>query len=454
MGTDMTKGSITKHIFRFAFPVALGILFQQLYNIVDTMIVGRLLGVNSLAGVGSTTGLWFFEFSVVCGICNGFAVSTAQSFGEGNKAEVKGFFRNGLVLGMMISLVLMMLTIMSTAWILKLTNTPNDIYNYAHDYIIVLFEGIPFTFIYNYFSASLRSIGDSRTPVIALVIASFLNMGLDVFFIMNLGMGVAGAALATVISQIVSGVFLGLYIIRKVEMFHFAITLRIDHSKSRIQLKTAIPMALQGAAISIGILIVQASVNSLGTIYVVGSTAGNKLYGIMAAPVDAICQSLIPLSSQNYGARRNDRIKEGWKKVVLYAWIFTAVLSVIAWFAGPYMIRIFIDTADKEIISYGHQFLICFVLGFGFLGIQQGTCFTLQGTGNSEFTIASGILETAGRLFGALVLTKMIGYMGICLALPLAWVFTDMYMVPVYFLCIRRMSDTKETAVSKLQPQM
>ncbi len=213
-------------------------------------------------------------------------------------------------------------------------------------------------------------------------------------------------------------------------------------------------MALQGAAISIGILIVQASVNSLGTIYVAGSTAGNKLYGIMAAPIDAICQALIPFSSQNYGAGKNDRIKEGWKKVVIYSWIFTAILSVIAWFAGPYMISMFVDTADKEIINYGHQFLMCFVIGFGFLGIQQGTCFTLQGTGNSVFTIASGILETAGRLFGALVLTKAMGYMGICLALPLAWVFTDMYMIPVYYFCNRRMLVGKGTVVSKLQPQM
>ncbi len=220
MGTDMTKGSITKHILRFAFPVLLGIIFQQLYNIVDTMIVGRLLGVNALAGVGSTTGLWFFEFSVLCGICNGFAVPTAQSFREGSKDGVKAFFRNGMLLGMMISAALMALTIISTGYILKLTNTPEDIFSFAHDYIIVLFAGIPFTFIYNYFSASLRSIGDSRTPVIALVIASFLNIGLDIFFMMNLGMGVAGAALATVISQLLSGAFLGIYIILRVKMFH------------------------------------------------------------------------------------------------------------------------------------------------------------------------------------------------------------------------------------------
>ena len=169
-----------------------------------------------------------------------------------------------------------------------------------------------------------------------------------------------------------------------------------------------------------------------------GSTAGNKLYGIMSAPIDALCQAMVPFSGQNYGAGNYERIHKGLKKVMAMTWTVTVVLVIIAWLAGPLIMTLFVDASEVQVIRYGHQFLLYFVMGYGFLSIQMGFCNTLQGTGFAKFTVPSGILECVGRIVGAVVLTRMIGYTGICLALPLAWVFTSIYVVPIYYWCKKK----------------
>ena len=175
--------------------------------------------------------------------------------------------------------------------------------------------------------------------------------------------------------------------------------------------------------------------------YVAGSTAGNKLYGVMSAPIDAVCQAMVPFAGQNYGAGNYDRIHQGLKRIMQITWTLTAVLILIAWLLGPLMIGIFIDDGDADVIRYGRQFLLFFVCGYGFLSVQLAFCFVLQGCGFAKYTIFSGVLETAGRIMGAVVLTKVLGYTGICLALPLAWIFTSVYLVPVYFRCRRKLKE-------------
>jgi Na+-driven multidrug efflux pump len=319
--------------------------------------------------------------------------------------------------------------------VLRLVNTPEEIFDYAYDYVIICFLGLFCTVSYNFFAAHLRAIGDSKTPVIALVIASFLNIGLDFLLVAVLPLGVAGAAFATVFSQLVSAFFLLVYIAKKVGLFH----LKKEHMKlslqiSKEQLSTAVPMGIQGTVIAVGIMIVQAATNGMGTVYVTGSTAGNKLYGIMAAPVDAVCQSMIPISGQNYGAGNLKRVDNGLRNVMFFTWFTTAVLIVFSVIAGNFMIGWFVDSSETEVIRYGHQFLVSFVAGYGFLAIQQAYCFALQGIGLAKYTIMSGILETAGRIAGAVLLTRWFGYTGVCLALPLAWVFTSVYLLPCYYI--------------------
>lgn len=437
---DMTKGNLFRGIIGFAIPVCLGLVFQQLYNLADTVIVGRMLGVEALAGVGSTTGLTFFAFSASTGIGNGLAVSVSQRFGAGDEEGIKTYFGNAVALSLLISVILTMAAVFITAPVLVMTETPDEIYGYAHDYVIIIFAGLICTVCYNLFAAVLRAVGDSRTPVIALVAASVINILLDILMMGAFHMGVSGAAMATVIAQLLSALFLLICIMRKDGVLKITFDkVRLSREISGEQLKTALPMALQGAVIALGILIVQTAINSMGTIYVAGCTAGNKLYGIMAAPIEATCQAMIPISGQNYGAKKYDRIDEGLRKVLAMGWILTAVMGIVAWLFGPAMMGLFIDNARTEVISYGHQFMLYYVLGYGFLTIQMSVCFTLQGSGFAGKTIMSGVLETAGRIFGAVVLTKALGFTGICLALPLAWIFTSAYLLPTYLRCRKKM---------------
>ena len=439
---DMTEGRLLTKIIGFAVPVCLGLLFQQMYNLADTIIVGRMLGVNALAGVGATTGLTFFAFSISTSLGNGFAVSISQRFGAGDDDGIKKYFGNAIVLSAILAILFTIITVVITKPILILTETPIEIYSFAYDYVSVIFMGLSCTIFYNLLASSLRALGDSRTPVIVLVIASIINIALDLTMIGLFGMGVSGAALATVLSQLLSVVILAAYIMKKNKSLKICIKeLCITSGVSSEQLKTSLPMVLQGAVIAVGILVVQTAINSMGTVYVAGSTAGNKLYGIMAAPIDSVCQAMIPIAGQNYGAKKYERIDAGLKIVNLTGWALTFVLSLIAYFLGPGMIGLFIDATEPDVIAYGHQFLLFYVTGFGFLTIQMSFCFALQGSGNAKMTVMSGILETAGRLFGAVFLARMYGYIGVCLALPLAWAFTSAYIIPAYLASRKRLRN-------------
>ena len=441
---DMTEGRLFTKILGFAIPVCLGLLFQQFYNLADTIIVGRMLGVNALAGVGSTTGLTFLAFSVSASLGNGFAVSVSQRFGAGDAEGIKKYFGNAITLSAMLAIVFTFVTLAIARLVLVMTETPAEIYSFAYDYVRVIFMGMSCTVFYNLLSASLRALGDSRTPVIVLVIASMINIVLDITMIGLFGMGVAGAALATVLSQFVSVLLLAVFITKKNDSLMISpCELRISGEISAEQMKTALPMALQGAVIAIGILIVQTAINSMGTVYVAGSTAGNKLFGIMSTPVDSVCQAMIPIAGQNYGAGKYERIDKGLRIVNITGWILTFALAFAAYLFGPAMIGLFIDTAESEVIAYGHQFLLFYVMGYGFLTIQMSFCFALQGSGNAKMTVMSGILETVGRLFGSVVIAGAFGYVGVCLALPFAWVFTSVYIIPAYLLCRKRMTGNR-----------
>ena len=445
---DLTSGDLLREIIEFAVPVWLGLLFQQLYNLADTVIVGRLLGVNALAGVGSTTGLTFLALSISTGLGNGFAVSVSQRFGAGDEAGVKRCFGNAVTLSLLIAAVLTAVTVLAADPVLMVTETPEEIYGYAHDYVVVIFSGLVCSVCYNLFAAVLRAAGDSRTPVIALIVASVINVVLDIMMIGTLKMGVSGAALATVISQLLSAFFLLLCIEKRGGALRITFEqLRLSRGISAEQMKTALPVTLQGAVIAFGILIVQTSINSMGTIYVAGCTAGNKLYGIMAALIEAVCQSMIPVSGQNYGAKKYDRIDEGLRTVLIIGWILTGILGMIAWLFGPAMMRLFVDNAAGEVIAYGHQFMLFYVLGYGFLTIQMSMCFSLQGSGFAGMTVVSGVLETAGRIFGAVILARVFGFVGVCLALPLAWIFTSLYLIPTYLRCRKKMRTDRSSMV-------
>ena len=310
----MTEGNPLKLILAFSIPLLLGNLFQQFYNIVDTAIVGQTLGKVALAGVGSTTSVQFLVIGFCQGLTQGFAIPVAQRFGANDLKNLKKYVFNGAVLTFVFAILITLLTVVFTPQILSLLKVNSEIYSSSYSYIVVIFAGIPFTLLYNYLSGILRSIGDSKTPFYFLAFSAILNIFLDFFCILVLRWGCAGAAIATIFSQAVSGLLcLGL-IIMKFEVLH------VDKEDRHISMKhclhllnMGLPMGLQLSITAIGSMVMQSANNGLGTTYVSGFAAGAKIKQLMMCPFDAFGIATSTFLSQNYGARKAKRIKEGFR---------------------------------------------------------------------------------------------------------------------------------------------
>ena len=275
MVKDMTKGSPMKLILGFAIPMLMGMLFQQFYNLVDTMIVGKTLGVDALAGVGATACINFMIIGFCMGVCNGFAIPVAQQFGAGKYSELRKYVYNGYICSIIFSVVLTVASVVGCRGILTLLRTPSNIYEHAYAYIVVIFAGIPTVFLYNMVSGVIRSLGDSKTPVYFLVVSAVINIILDFVFILVFKMGVAGAAWATDISQLISGVACYVYMNKKYDILKFQ---KQEKKFKKVYVKNlcinGIPMGLQYSITAIGSVILQAAVNTLGSVYVAAMTAG------------------------------------------------------------------------------------------------------------------------------------------------------------------------------------
>lgn len=444
---DMTQGSPLKLILSFAFPMFLGMLFQQFYSMVDTMIVGKLLGVNPLAGVGSTSSLNFMVIGFCTGVCNGFAIPVAQMFGAKKASDLRRFVANCAWLCLLFSVVLTAAVVLLCAPILRLMQTPEEIYVYAYDYIIIIFWGIPFTFLYNILAGIIRSLGDSRSPVVFLALSSVLNIVLDLAFIINFHMGVAGAAYATVLSQAVSGIVCLIYMIRRFPILR----LSRDEWKFRRNYAgklcmTGIPMGLQYSITAIGTLVIQAAVNSLGASVVAGVTAAQKLYAFVSCPIESLGGTMAPYSGQNMGAGKIDRLGKGIRAASICGFLYSAAALVFVIAFGRQLSLLFLDTADTEVIGYAYQFQVAAAAGFCLLTLVNVVRFTIQGMGYSGFAMTAGVLEMAARTLAGLVLTPLFGFLGICLAHPLAWLSADAFLIPAFFYCRKKNSAPVRSA--------
>ena len=312
MTKDLTQGSPVRLILGFALPLLAGMLFQQLYNLVDTLIVGRFLGMEALAGVGATGSINFLVLGFCMGVCSGFAIPVAQQFGAREESRMREFVANGTWLSIVFALVMTVLTVVYCGDILRVMNTPTDCFEQAYDYIVVIFAGIPFTFLYNLLSGWLRSLGDSKTPLFFLVLSSVLNVILDLAFILIFKLGVFGASLATVLSQAISGAFCLLFIMVKVPILHITRSEWRPQSKRMTELCAyGVPMGLQYSITAIGSVILQVAVNSLGSLSVAAVTAASKVLNFLACPFDALGSTMATYGAQNVGASRYDRLNKG-----------------------------------------------------------------------------------------------------------------------------------------------
>lgn len=438
---DLTEGPPVRLIIGFAIPMFLGMLFQQFYSIVDNIIVGNYLGVEAFAGVGSTGSLNFMVLGFCMGICNGFAIPIAQMFGAKNHTGLRKMTANCIMLWVAFATVITTFVTVFCRNILHAMNTPEDIFPHAYAYIFVIFLGIPFMILYNGTAAILRALGDSKSPVLFLALSSVINICLDFLFIVGFGTDVWGAALATVISQCISGLACTIYIKRKFTILKMSKEeMRFERSYIVKLIGTGIPMGLQYSITAIGSIILQTAVNGLGSLAVAGVTAGSKIHNFFVCPIEALGATMAPYTGQNIGAGKIERVKEGLKAGMFCGFCVSAVMLVVALTLGKPLTMIFLEEKNDVVLDYAYRFLVCIVSFYFFLVFVNCVRFTIQGMGYSGFAIIAGVMEMIARTVAGAVLVPAFGFTGVMFASPLAWVFADAFLIPAFFICIRRIS--------------
>lgn len=430
---DMTKGNVFNIILGFAIPLLLGMLFQQFYSMVDTIIVGKYLGVSALASVGSTGSINFMIIGFCMGVCNGFAIPVAQKFGAGNFKKLRKYVFNSGFLAIVFSVVMTLIVCVFCRQILIAMRTPEDIIQGAYSYIYVIFLGIPATYLYNLLSGIIRSLGDSKTPLFFLIISSIINIILDLFLIIYMHMGVAGAAWATVIAQAVSGILCLIYMRKKYSVLKFeSDELKIDGYCIRRLCYMGVPMGLQYSITAIGSVILQAAVNGLGSIIVAAVTAAGKISMFLCCPFDALGSTMATYTGQNIGAGKLERISEGIKKSMIIGSVYSIVALMISVFFGKSLAILFVNENEIEILAKVSENLIIVAAFYIPLCIVNVVRFTIQGMGYSTFAILAGVCEMIARALCGFILVPIFGYVAVCLASPIAWIFADAFLIPAY----------------------
>lgn len=434
MTKDMTVGSPMKLILGFSVPLLFGFLFQQFYNLMDTLIVGRFLGVDALAAVGSTGALNFLIIGFCMGVCNGFALPLAHKFGAGDYRGLRAFMMNAIYLAVVFAAVMTVVTVVFCRPILKLMQTPENIIDGAYSYIVIIFIGIPVTYLYNLVAGIIRSMGDSKTPVVFLVLASVLNIMLDMVFIVGFHTGVSGAALATVISQGVSGAGCLIYSWKKFDILHPDAKERsVNYSYMKTLCGMGVPMGLQYSITAIGSVILQSAVNTLGSNAVASMTAGSKIGMFFCCPFDALGSTMATYGGQNVGAKKLERISAGLKSCSVLGIGYSILAFGVLALTGRNLALFFVESAETQVIDNVYLFLLinsAFYIPLAFVNIVR---FLIQGMGYSKFAILAGVCEMAARTLVGFIFVPIFGFPAACFASPIAWIFADAFLFPAYF---------------------
>ncbi|MGN1404466.1 MAG: MATE family efflux transporter [Ruminococcus sp.] len=440
MTKDMTVGSPLGLILRFCGPMVFGNILQQLYSMVDTVIVGRYLGADALAGVGATGAISFLVVGFATGICTGLSIPVAQAFGAGDHRSMRKYIANAYYLSGIIAVLLTIVTMFSTGAILHWMKTPSDIYQYAYDYIIVIFGGIITSVIYNLLAAMLRAVGDSKSPILFLAVASILNIILDLIFLIVLKTGVAGAGYATVISQGISGILCLFYLYRKFEVMRFQHgEMKVEPKRCVRLLSIGLPMALQFSITAIGSIILQTSVNTLGSVAVTSVTAAQKIASIVMGPLESLGITMATYCGQNLGAGHFYRIRDGIRISLRVSMAYCVFSILFLCFLGKYTAYLFLDPSETEVIAQAVQYMRLNAIFFPVLGLLFILRNSLQGMGYSLMPMMAGVSELAARALVCFLFVPVFGYTAAAMASPVAWVFADVLLISVYFLDMRKL---------------
>ena len=440
MTRDMTAGKPMQLIWQFSIPLVFGNLFQQMYNMVDTIIVGKYLGLSALTSVGSTASLTFLIIGFCMGTCSGMGVPVAQFFGAKDYSAMRKYIMNAAYLGIFIAAVLTVVTCLLCGPILTLMQTPADIYQGAYDYLFIIFLGIPFTILYNIVSAIIRAMGDSKTPFYFLVLSTVLNIVLDLAFIIIFQMGVAGAAWATILAQAISGILCFIYMKRKFDILTFTKQERkLQMSYIRRLTVMSVPMGLQFSITAIGSIMLQSAVSVLGSVYVSAYTTAVKVNQLAMCPFDAFATAASTFGSQNLGAKQFKRIRQGLFCSVFIAVIYGVAIGIVLVLAGSKIALLFVDASETVVLGYIQQMLNFSGIFFWLLAFLNCFRLTIQGLGYSVIAMFAGCSELAARGIMSVAVIPALGFAGVCITNPLAWLAANCVVIPVFFAVIRRL---------------
>ena len=434
MTRDLTEGKPLKLVLSFAAPLLFGLLFQQFYSFVDTAVVGRYLGAEKLAAVGATGSVNFLVIGLCLGFCSGFAIPVAQAFGAKDEHEVRRNVWHAAVLSAGLSLVFGLAATLLCKPLLRLMNTPEEIIDSSAAYIRIIFAAIPCCVLYNMSSGILRSLGDSRTPVLFLILASLVNIALDLFLIIACGMGVAGAAVATAISQLISGLGCLIVMIRRFPLLKLTKEdRRFSVKRARSMLGIGLPMGLQFSITAIGSVMVQWSVNGLGVNAVAAVSAAGKLSMFFACVFDALASTMATFAGQNIGARKLERVDQGLRAASVLGIAYCVIALGAVLLFGDRLLGLFIDSSENAaVMELGFRYLkinAAFYIPLLFVNILR---LCIQGMGYTRVAMFAGLSEMLARTAVALLVVPSAGFAGACFANPAAWVMADVFLFPCY----------------------
>ena len=444
---DMTVGSPTRGILRFALPLILGYILQQMYLIIDAAIVGRWIGVGALAAVGASSSIMFLIMGFCNGSCAGFAIPVAQAFGAKDFPKMRSYVANALRIGVVFAVVITIVSCMLCDRVLVLVNTPADIYRDAYTFLFMQFLAIPFTIGYNLLAGFLRALGDSKHPFFFLIFSSLVNIVLDVLLILVCGLGVLGAGLATLLSQLFSCILCGWYIVGRVKILIPKGSERtFDNKRISILLNNGVPMGLQFSITGIGIIMLQSANNALGTTCVAAFTASMRIKYLFTCVFENIGLAMATYCGQNIGARDTARVRRGiFAAMRIMLVYFVLTVALIYPFADE-MMELFVDSGEQEVITNAAMFMRITNYFYPALGLLTILRYGIQGLGYSNLSMLSGVMEMVARIGVSLWLVPALGFLGVCYGDPVAWVAADVFLVPAMFFLYRHLKRKIEAA--------
>lgn len=449
MTKSMTSGNPAKLILLFALPLIAGNIFQQMYSMADTVIVGRTIGVNALAAVGCTGSLTFLILGFVMGFTQGLSIITAQKFGARDMDGVKKSFALSMILSATVAITATILAFTLARPMLVMLHTPDEIIGDAQRYLQVIFAGMTATMFFNFVSNMMRALGDSRTPLYFLVLTCGVNIVLDFTLILFFHMGVEGAAFATIFSQLLSGILCYTYVRKKMPALWIS---RHDFVLNKdeiiLHLRTAFPMAFQMSVIAIGAVLLQSVLNGLGALSVASYTAAQKIDSIATFPLNSLGAAMATYSAQNYGAGRMDRVRKGVFQCSMISISVAIVMGAVNIFFGANLAAIFVGKGETEVLHLAHVFLRTTGIFYWILGLLFIFRCSLQGMGHNMVPVVASVVELVSRGIGAVILARYLGFQGVCIANILAWITAGVLQGFMYFWYMREKTPDKTSGLT------